>query len=181
MLENLEPDQCYRARIQHLVQFPQNFNGASYAGSTAYFNFKTEAFSITSLNSENQTDDISKVKLKWETQGEVEFGEDDKLEVFLKESTSSEYPETPIQDLNLTPSTSKEATIEVPRFNTLYNAKVEYTIKGKKINKYVLVQVDAELNIDVTDIKTANNNWTAKVKWTYPDGYKENNRTNDKS
>ena len=109
MLENLEPDQCYRARIQHLVQFPQNFNGASYAGSTAYFNFKTEAFSITSLNSENQTDDISKVKLKWETQGEVEFGEDDKLEVFLKESTSSEYPETPIQDLNLTPSTSKRS------------------------------------------------------------------------
>ncbi|WP_242821373.1 DUF4214 domain-containing protein [Candidatus Arthromitus sp. SFB-mouse] len=180
MLENLEPDQCYRARIQHLVQFPENFNGASYAGSTAYFNFKTEAFSITSLNSENQTDDISKVKLKWETQGEVEFGEDDKLEVFLKESTSSEYPETPIQNLNLNPSTSKEATIEVPRFNTLYNAKVEYTIKGKKISKYVLVQVDAELNIDVTDIKTENSNWTAKVKWTYPNGYNENNRTNDK-
>lgn len=180
MLENLEPDQCYRARIQHLVQFPENFNGASYAGTTAYFNFKTEAFSITSLNSENQTEDISKVKLSWETEGEVEFGEDDKLEVFLKESTSSEYPETPIQDLNLTPSTSKEATIEVPRFNTLYNAKVEYTIKGKKINKYVLVQVDAELNIDVTDIKTQNSDWTAKVKWTYPNGYKENNRTNDK-
>lgn len=179
-LTNLEPDQLYRIQFEHLVQHPGDFGESGLKGYSNYFNFKTQAFSITSLNSENQTDDISKVKLKWETQGEVEFGEDDKLEVFLKESTSSEYPETPIQNLNLTPSTSKEAIIEVPRFNTLYNAKVEYTIKGKKINKYVLVQVDAELNIDVTDIKTENNNWTAKVKWTYPNGYKENNRTNDK-
>ena len=179
-LTNLEPDQCYRIQFEHIVQQPGDFGESVWRSYSNYFNFKTEAFSITSLNSENQTEDISKVKLKWETQGEVEFGEDDKLEVFLKESTSSEYPETPIQNLNLTPSTSKEATIEVPRFNTLYNAKVEYTIKGKKINKYVLVQVDAELNIDVTDIKIENSNWIAKVNWTYPNGYNENNRTNDK-
>lgn len=178
-LNNLEPDQCYRLRIIHIFQSEGEFEGARWVDSTAYYNFKTDAFSISSLTAENQTDDISKVKLNWETVGEVDFGEDDKLEVFLKESTSSEYPETPISGLSLDPSTSKEATIEVPKFNNLYNAKVEYTIKGKKINKYVLVQVNAELNIDVSDIKD-DSGWSAKVKWTYPNGYKPDARSKDK-
>lgn len=183
-LTGLEPDQWYRARLQHVVQSEGDFGLDEFKGSTEYYNFKTEAFSIKTLTAENQTDDASKVKLKWETQGEVQFGDEDKLEVFLKDSTSSEYPETPISGLNLTPGTSKEATIGVPNFNTLYNAKVEYTLKGKKISKYVLVQVNAELRVEVSDIKSSNsrnsNNWTAKVKWTYPNGYKPETRPNDK-
>ena len=183
-LTDLEPDQWYRMRIQHVVQKDGEFGEDGEKYFSNFYNFKTSAFTISTLTAENQTDDASKVKLKWETEGSVDFGSEDKLEVFLKESTSSEYPETPISGLNLTPGTSKEAIIEVPNFNTLYNAKVEYTLKGKKISKYVLVQVNAELRVEVSDIKSGtsrnSNNWTAKVKWTYPNGYKPETRLNDK-
>ena len=185
VLNNLEPDQCYRARLQHLVEFPEDFEGAKYAGATAYFNFRTSAFTVKDLKTKVEDNDAAKVKLTWNTEGDVTFGEGDKLEVFLKESNSSEYPETPVQGLTLDPSTSKEAIIEVPKFNTLYNAKVEYTLSGKKFNQFVLVQADAELGVEVTDINTTNirddgNNWKAKIKWTYPTGYQKESRTNDK-
>lgn len=179
-ITGLEPGQMYRARLQHILQFPGDFDG-NYRSTEDYFNFKTGAFTIDNLKAE-QIGETPKVNVTWETTGAVDFVNGDNIKLYIKENTTSEYPETPaftIEDM-----TKKEATIELPKYNTTYNVKVAYEIKGKEISEYVLAEVLGDIDVSVTDIKNSeasrNTDWSAKISWTYPNAYTESARKKDK-
>ena len=220
-LKDLEPDQAYRMKLTHLVQHPdstQAYPGFDnkYRGTDNYYNFQTGSFAITDLKAE-QINKSPNVNLTWNTTGAVTFGEEDVVKVYLKESTTSEYPETAIKTLKVnelekqgssTTFTESERpqgagteesptspgagnvqnkipknniNIELPKYNTTYNVKVEYTVKGKKVIEYVLAEAKGEIQLNITDIKGSSvEDWVAKIKWVYPEGYPDEGRENDK-
>lgn len=167
-LTNLEVGQCYRLRIQHILQHPGNFDN-NYRAVEEFINFQTTAFTINNLKAEQQSQS-PKVNLAWETIGDVQFSEQDNIKIYLKESNTSEYPENPIS--TITDMNTKQATVELPKYNTLYNVKVEYTLKGKKIAQYALAEARGEISVSISDIKNESG-WKAIVNWTYPNGYEK--------
>ncbi len=180
-IKGLEPNQCYRAKIIHILQLPGFDN--NYRDAVDYANFKTEAFSINNLTA-TQESETPKVKLTWETTGVVEFADGDNVKIYLKEATTSQYPETPVETIEKDNMNSKKDTvIELPKYNTPYNVKVEYELKGKKISQYVLTEATGIVDVYVTDIseiaeaaRDSNKKWSAKINWTYPEGYTESTR-----
>ena len=214
-LTNLEPDQAYRIRITHILQHPnttQSYPGydKNYRACEESYNFKTSAFSIKDLKAV-QDKSSPNIDLTWRTEGEVTFADTDEVKIYLKESTTSEYPKDPVktekitqlkknmeshaqkdasssasqQETSTKPAENK-TTIELPKYNTTYNVKVEYTIKGKPIVEYALAEAKGEIGLSITDIKCQDSRkrseesgkWQANINWTYPEEYKE--RSNDK-
>lgn len=192
-LTGLEPDQFYRLRVQHILQMP-GFDDR-YRVRENYFNFKTESFSISNLQAQVNSEDSRKIELTWDTNGvpvfpgEGENGQED-IKVYLKEATTSEYPQealtTTIQDNAGVPSAytgdeaqvqvgHKKCTIDIPKYNTQYNAKVEYTLKGnKKVSEFVLINSEIDMNVSV-NVTSAT---AATVTCTLPSGYVK--KDNDK-
>lgn len=184
-LTGLEVGQCYRIRLQHVLQRPGDFDN-NYRSVEEFYNFQTGAFTIENLKA-TQIDQSPKVKLTWGTSSAPMFGqgesEENNIKVYLKESTTSEYPEIPvateIQNYSVSRTEgeqqaqpTKQCTIELPKYNTLYNVKVEYTLKGKKIEEYVLAEAKGEISVSVNDVKDQSG-WQATINWTYPGGYKK--------
>lgn len=184
-LTGLEVGQCYRVRLQHVLQRPGDFDN-NYRSVEEFYNFQTGAFTIENLKA-TQIDQSPKVKLTWGTSSAPMFGqgesEENNIKVYLKESTTSEYPEIPvateIQNYSVSRTEgeqqaqpTKQCTIELPKYNTLYNVKVEYTLKGKKIEEYVLAEAKGEISVSVNDVKDQSG-WQATINWTYPGGYKK--------
>ncbi len=184
ILNNLEPDQCYRLRIQHIFQHPGVIDNR-YRVLEVYHNFKTAAFNISNLKAEVEKTDSRKINLTWDISGIPIFNEggneQSDVKVYLKEATTSEYPQealtTTIEDNpelyndgneNTQEVGHKKCTIEIPKYNTQYNAKVEYTLKGgKKVSEFVLInsEIDMNVNINVTSATAAT------VTCTLPSGY----------
>lgn len=171
-LTGLEVGQHYRVRVRHILQ-KGGFDG-TWKFVEEFYNFQTGAFTIDNLKAEQQSQS-PKVKLTWGTTGDLQFSDPDNIKIYLKESTTSEYSETPIS--TITDMNTKESTIELPKYNTLYNVKVEYTLKGKKIAQYALAEARGEISVNISDIKD-DSGWQATVNWTYPQGYE--NRDKDK-
>lgn len=166
-LTGLEVGQHYRVRVRHILQ-KDGFDG-TWKFVEEFYNFQTGAFTIENLKAEQQSQS-PKVKLSWNTDGNLQFSDPDNIKIYLKESTTSEYSETPIS--TITDMNTKESTIELPKYNTLYNVKVEYTLKGKKIAQYVLAEARGEISISISDIKNESA-WKAIVNWNYPNGYEK--------
>lgn len=191
-LTGLEVGQHYRVRVRHILQ-KGGFDG-TWKFVEEFYNFQTGAFTIENLKAE-QINQSPKVKLTWGTSSEPQFGtgesEATNVKVYLKESTTSEYPETPvtttIENYQGTKTggeqqaqSTKQCTIELPKYNTLYNVKVEYTLKGKKIEEYVLAEAKGEISVSVSDINNGGSTYSAKINWNYPNGYNESERVKDK-
>lgn len=218
-LTNLDAGQSYRVRFQHVLQKANTFDTNSRVREF-FVNFTTGAFEITDLRAvQKQRSPI--VDLSWNTRGEVTFGAEDKVNVYLKEGSTSEYPTQATktftigdggvingngtggqastregngegaQDVESDGTQSQtiganRTEIELPKYNTPYNIKVEYVIKGKKIHEFVQAEASGELGVIITDINTtvqtskSSGTWKAKVKWTYPEGYVKSTRINDK-
>lgn len=166
-LTGLEVGQHYRVRVRHILQ-KGGFDG-TWKFVEEFYNFQTGAFTIDNLKAEQQSQS-PKVKLTWGTTGDLQFSDPDNIKIYLKESTTSEYSETPIS--TITDMNTKESTIELPKYNTLYNVKVEYTLKGKKIAQYALAEARGEISVNVSDVKDQSG-WQATINWTYPGGYKK--------
>lgn len=190
-LTGLEVGQHYRIRVQHILHHEQD-NGGQNVLVQNFYNFQTGAFTIENLRAE-QISQSPKVKLTWGTSSPPMFGENESeqnnIKVYLKESTTSEYSETPVETSieNYSSSRSdsdqqesqptKQCEIELPKYNTLYNVKVEYTLKGKKIAQYALAEARGEISVSVDEISSnaakSSNTWKATVNWTYPNGYEK--------
>lgn len=193
-LTGLEVGQHYRIRLQHILHHEKD-NGGQYVLVQEFYNFQTGSFTIENLNA-TQIDQSPKVKLTWGTSSEPQFGtgesEATNVKVYLKESTTSEYPETSLENVTISNylatrtegeqqlEPTKQCEIELPKYNTLYNVKVEYTLKGKKIEEYVLVEAKGEISVSVSDINNGGSTYSAKINWNYPNGYKESERAKDK-
>ena len=181
-LTGLEVGQHYRIRVQHILHHEKD-NGGQYVLVQDFYNFQTGAFTIENLKAEQQKDDSRNIKLMWGTNGTPDFGEGgeaENIKVYLKESTTSEYPETPvtttIENYQGTKTggeqqaqPTKQCIIDVPKYNTPYTAKVEYNLRGKKIEEHVLIEVIGEISLAITDIGTNK----ATITCNLPVGYKK--------
>lgn len=191
-LTGLDVGQTYRARVRHTLS-----NGKFL---TNFFNFATTEFSIQNLKAK-QDSQSRKIKLTWGTSSDPEFGEgandSDNIKVYIKESGQANYPETPLEGVTIQnyqeetqkregestgetqgPTPTKQTEIKLPKYNTSYDVKVEYSIKGKKIEEHVLAKADGELSLNVKEIgeelsKDGNKTWKAKIEWTYPTGFEK--------
>ncbi len=212
-LTNLDAGQSYRVRFQHVLQKANTFDTNSRVREF-FVNFTTGAFEITDLRAV-QEKKSRKLNLSWNTRGEVTFGAEDKVNIYLKEGSTSEYPEEPVKSISLnsdgtlngdgststrngnnvgenaqnTEQQSEEDTsqvqgrnttsINVPKYNTPYNIKIEYVLNGKKIHEFVQAEVLGELAVQITSITAGtqdsdSSNTRVVVKWDYPDGYSDN-------
>lgn len=191
-LTGLDVGQVYRARVRHTL------SEGKYVSN--FFNFTTTEFSIQNLKAA-QNSQSRKIKLTWGTSSDPEFGEgvneSDNIKVYIKESGQSDYPETPLENVTIQnyqqesqkrdgdsteesqgPTPTKQTEIKLPKYNTSYDVKVEYNIKGKKIEEYVLARADGELSLNVKGIseetsKNSGKTWKAKIEWTYPSGFEK--------
>lgn len=182
-LTGLEVGQYYRVRLQHVLHH-QKDNDGRYALVEEFCNFKTEDFSILNLKAEQQTDDSRNIKLTWGTSGNPQFeGDSEDIKVYLKESNTSEYPTEPLSGVNIQDYSgdegegqvrpTKQCIINVPKYNTTYSAKLEYTLRGgKKIFENVLVEANGDISLVITDITDTK----AKIGCTLPIGYKKHEK-----
>ena len=212
-LTGLDVGQSYRVRFQHVLQKADTFDANSRIREV-FVNFTTGAFEITDLRAV-QEKKSRKLNLSWNTRGEVTFGAEDKVNIYLKEGSTSEYPEEPVKSISLnsdgtlngdgststrngnnvgenaqnTEQQSEEDTsqvqgrnttsINVPKYNTPYNIKIEYVLNGKKIHEFVQAEVLGELAVQITSITAGtqdsdSSGTSVVVKWDYPDGYSDN-------
>lgn len=189
-LTGLEVGQWYRVRLQHVLQHQKDNNGR-YSLVEEFVNFKTTDFSIVNLKAEQQTDDSRQIKLMWGTNGTPDFGEGSEAEnvkVYLKEGNTSDYSQTPevteIQDYSRSknsaqrneeeaqqPDPTKQCIISVPKYNTPYTAKVEYNLRGKKIEEHVLIEARGNISLTISGITTSG----ATVTCNLPTGYSKKN------
>lgn len=195
-INNLEPGQFYRVQLIHILQSP-GFDD-NYRSVSDYYNFQTGSFRITDLKA-SQESQKPVVDLSWNTEGEITFAEGDKINIYLKEGSTSEYSDEATKSFTLNPdgnfeenlnnnsSTRTESEtspttqegkykikLDIPKYNTPYNIKVEYIIKGKKINEFVQAEVNGEISLKVSEINPGDlNNGSVKVDWVYPIGYED--------
>lgn len=195
-ITNLEPGQFYRVQLIHILQSP-GFDD-NYRSVSDYYNFQTGSFRITDLKAVQESQKPV-VDLSWNTEGEITFAEGDKINIYLKEGSTSEYSDTPTRSFTsnadgifdgniasnsvtrtesetLTPSEGEyKVKLDIPKYNTPYNIKVEYVIKGKKITEFIQAEVNGEISLKVSEINPGNgSNGTVKVNWEYPEGYEQN-------
>lgn len=196
VIKDLEPGQFYRIQLTHILQMPGFDN--NYRSVSEYYNFQTGAFQITDLKAVQESQKPV-VDLSWNTEGEITFAEGDKINIYLKEGSTSEYSDTPTRSFTsnadgifdgniasnsvtrtesetLTPSEGEyKVKLDIPKYNTPYNIKVEYVIKGKKITEFIQAEVNGEISLKVSEINPGNgSNGTVKVNWKYPEGYEQN-------
>lgn len=188
-ITGLEVGQCYRLRLQHIIQYPEDFDN-NYRAVEEFINFQTDAFSIENLKA-TQVSQSPKVKLTWRTSSPPMFGEGESeatnVKVYLKEGNTSEYPREPLQNVtiknyeasesregssNQQVQPTKECTIELPKYNTQYNVKLEYTLKGKKIEQIAMARADGNINVSIPEV----NNSEVKIKCDFPKDYTAKNR-----
>lgn len=183
-LTGLEVGQHYRIRVQHILHHEQD-NGGQNVLVQNFYNFQTGAFTIENLKA-TQIDQSPKVKLTWGTTGDVQFSEQDSIKVYLKEGNTSEYPTEPLQNVTISDykdksregddnqqvQPTKECTIELPKYNTQYNVKLEYTLKGKKIEQITMARADGDIRVSIPSV----DNSSATIKCHLPEGYEVGNR-----
>ncbi len=179
-LENLEVGQWYRVRLQHILHHERD-NDGQYILVQEFYNFKTEEFSILNLKAE-QISQSPKVRLTWGTSSAPQFGEgqseENSVKVYLKEGNTSEYSDTPLQNVSISGQEgelTRECEIELPKYNTLYNVKLEYTLGEKKIEEITMARADGNIRVNISGIT----NNQADVNWEYPQGYDKDARKND--
>ena len=190
-ITGLEVGQCYRLRLQHILQKPGDFDN-NYRTVEEFYNFQTGAFTIENLKAE-QISQSPKVKLTWGTSSTPMFGEGESeqnnIKVYLKEGNTSEYPTEPLKGVTISNyiengregsvvQLTKQCEIELPKYNTQYNVKLEYTLNGKKIEQITMARADGNIMVSIEDV----NNTKATIKWEYPNGYEslKSSRENDK-
>ncbi|OAT87213.1 DUF4214 domain-containing protein [Candidatus Arthromitus sp. SFB-turkey] len=184
-LTGLEVGQHYRVRVRHILQ-KGGFDG-TWKFVEEFYNFQTGAFTIENLKAEQQTEDSRQIKLTWGTNGTPNFGEggeDENIKVYLKESNTSDYPQNP-ETVTIQPysaknsiqrnddtqifTPTKQCIINLPKYNTPYTAKVEYNLRGKKIEEHVLIEARGDISLNISNITIAG----ATVTCNLPSGYKK--------
>lgn len=198
VITDLEPGQFYRIQLTHILQMPGFDN--NYRSVSEYYNFQTGAFQITDLKAVQESQKPV-VDLSWNTEGEITFAEGDKINIYLKEGSTSEYSDTPTKSFTsnadgifdgnfntgseVRTESESSATVpnegdykvklDIPKYNTPYNIKVEYVIKGKKITEFVQAEVNGEISLKLSDIAPGSGaDGTVTVHWEYPTGYETN-------
>ncbi len=163
-IKELSPNLNYTAKLELITS-----QGTKFTSETEFVtgDFKIMNEKINGL-SEDGTIESKIINLSWDiNQADVEFSNNDRIDIFLKLKTHDVFPTTPVHTIREDVNRIKKATIEVPNYSDTYSVKIVYNIGGAKYSSNIIdFRVESpKLEAEISEIVAC----SSKLSWKYPE------------
>lgn len=169
-IKNLSPNMNYTAKLELVTN-----DGIKYSSETE---FVTSSFKILNENIEGMTDDgivkDKNINVRWEiNQGDIQFADGDKIDVFVKLKSHEAFPKTPNKTITEYINRVRNVEVNLPNYYESYSIKIVYTIGGTRhSSKIIDFTVEPEpFNIRASDITDS----AIMLSWDYPSSIEASN------
>lgn len=166
-IKELSPNLNYRAKLELITS-----QGTKFISETE---FVTGDFKIMNEKIDGLSEDgiigSKTINLSWDiNQADVEFSNNDRVDIFLKLKTHDVFPTAPVYTIREDINRIKRATIEVPNYYDSYSVKIVYNIGGTRYSSNILdFRVEPPgLEIEMSEITA----FSGKLQWKYPEDLK---------
>lgn len=162
-IKSLSPNMNYTAKLELITN-----DGVKYSSETE---FVTSTFKILNESIEGMSEDgvvrDKNVNFMWDiNQGDINFSDGDKIDVFVKSRSHDSFPRTPEKTITEYINRVKNVNVTLPNYYESYSIKIVYTIGGTRhSSKVVNFTVEPEpFDIKLSDVTDS----TVMLNWEYP-------------
>lgn len=171
-IDNLNEDTIYQVKLEHKIDEKMVAGVKQEVVNKLEKEIRTKKFIIDNFKISKLSG--KKIKLMWSiSEDNYPYSSEDKIDIYVKERSQSEYTNKKIdskKDFNL-----KEVEFDLDKYDTEYDIKVAYTIRGKEVAGYMKYTLEIGDVISKIDSIT---NTSVTISWEYPKDYTVSN--NDK-